>query len=159
MTDVSKRVRSPNYPALGLRSALQQTQKLFAKIQTYAAGKDLVITGLGYGSYNGASASALSAQLKYGLVTKIGSDYKLTDRALAILHPRAPSERAQALRAAAHSPTLFSELLEHFHGKVPNDDLLRSHLIRKGFAQAAITPIIQAFRETVELVSPGRVSL
>lgn len=153
MADDKKRIRSPNYPALGLASALEQTEKLFAKIQTHPAAKEVVIKGLGYGTYNGASAGALSAQIKYGLLAKIGEDYKLTDRALAVLHPHSPAEKAEAIQAAAKAPVLFSELLDHFKGLVPNDDLLRSHLIRKGFAASAVTPIVQAFRETVELSS------
>jgi hypothetical protein len=35
---------------------------------------------------------------------------------------------------------------------MPNEDLLRNYLLRKGFAQAATIVVIAAYRETSEMV-------
>lgn len=148
----TKRARSPNYPAQGLRTSIEQAEKLFKKIHTHPAPRDVVVQGLGYSSYNGASGGALSAQLKYGLLMKIGEDYKLTDRAMAILHPRSAGEKAGAIEDAARAPALFAELLDQYNGHIPDDQLLRANLIRNGFVASAVSPAIQAFRETVELL-------
>ncbi len=148
----SMRVRSPNYPSMGLQSALEQTSKLFKKIHTHAAPRDVVLGGMGYTTYNGASAVALSAQLKYGLLMKMGENYKITDRAMAILHPRTTGEKAAAIRDAALAPPLFLEMANQFGDHIPDDSLLRANLIRKGFGASAVAPFIHAFRDTMELV-------
>lgn len=146
------RVRSPNYPAFGLKTAIQQTQKLFKKIHTHVAPREVILEGLGYTTYNGASASALSAQLKYGLIIKVGEAYKLSDRSMSIIHPRDQNEKAKAIQSAGLGPPLFSEMASQFGGHIPDDSLLRANLIRKGFGASAVGPFIQAFRETMELV-------
>jgi hypothetical protein len=148
-----ERVRSPNYPAMSLPEAVQQIQKLFAKISQHPAPRESVATGLGYSGLHGASATAISALLKYGLLDRDGEDYKIGERAMKIIAPHSPAEKAEALKAAARDPALFAELIDHFKGDVPNDDLLRSYLIRKGFATAAVPQVIEAFRETMELVT------
>jgi hypothetical protein len=149
----AKRVRSPNYPAIGLSEAVQQIQKLFERISQHAAPRDALATGMGYSGLHGASATAISALMKYGLLDRDGEDYKLSERAMKIIAPHSASEKAEALHAAAKDPTLFAELIDHFKGDVPNDDLMRSYLMRRGFATAAIPQVIQAFRETMELVT------
>src|SRR5208282_3865097 len=149
----AKRVRSPNYPAIGLPEAVQQIQKLFEKISQHAAPRNALATGMGYSGLHGASATAISALMKYGLLDRDGEDYKLSDRAMKIIAPLSPGEKAEALRAAAKDPALFAELIDHFKGDVPNDDLMRSYLMRRGFATAAIPKVIQAFRETMDLVT------
>jgi hypothetical protein len=146
-------VRSPNYPAISLAQAVQQITKLFEKINQHAAPREAVATGLGYSGLHGASATAISALLKYGLLDRDGEDYKLSERAMKIIAPHSPSEKAEALNTAARDPALFAELIDHFKGDVPNDDLMRAYLIRRGFASVAVPHVIQAFRETMELVT------
>jgi hypothetical protein len=138
---------------MSLAQAVQQIAKLFEKINQHAAPREALATGLGYSGLHGASATAISALLKYGLLDRDGEDYKLSERAMKIIAPHSPSEKAEALNAAARDPALFTELIEYFKGDVPNDDLMRAYLIRRGFAPAAIPQVIQAFRETMELVT------
>ena len=57
------------------------------------------------------------------------------------------------MRAAARSPGLFAEMIDHFKGDIPGDELLRAYLIRRGFAAAAVPQCIHSFRETMELVT------
>lgn len=154
MSDDIKRVRSPNYPSISLKDAIGHLDALWSKMHAHAAPRDLVLKAMGYSSYNGASGSALSAQVKYGLLERVGDDYKLTERAKQILHPHSPDERVSAIRAAANAPPLFTELLDQFGGTAPpSDDILRSYLARRGFASSAVPSVIQSFRETIDLVS------
>lgn len=147
------RVRSPNYPAISLPDAIKRVAQVFAKEHQHLAPKDVVVKGMGYGGVNGASLGALSAALKYGLLERQGEDYRVTDLAVSILHPQSPQEKADAIRAAAMGPTLFSELLEYFKGQLPSDDNLRAYLVRRGFGQSALGGFIQSFRETLDLVT------
>ena len=131
------RVRSPNYPHFSLAEAVRRVGPVFENEHQHPMPREVLVTRLGYGGVNGSSLSAISAMLKYGLVEQQGDSYRVTDRALTILHPHNDAEKAQALEAAALSPALFSELVEHFKGALPSDDNLRAYLVRRGFAKSA----------------------
>lgn len=146
------RVRSPNYPKMDLGEAIDRVNKVFAKEHQHSAPKEVVVQHLGYSGLNGASLRALSALEKYGLLDRDGEKYRVSERSLAILHPRDPREKADAMRAAARSPSLFAELLEEFPESMPSDANLRSFLVRRGFATTAIEQAIDGFRRTMELV-------
>jgi|GEM_PF-939021 len=146
------RVRSPNYPAISLPEAIERTTKAFAKENRHPAPRDVMVKALGFGSINGTSAGALSAAVKYGLLDKVGENYKVSDRAIMIMHPHDMQEKTRAIREAAEAPTLFADVLAQYPGGLPSDDNLRSYLIRSGFAPAALTSVIQALRDTMSFV-------
>jgi hypothetical protein len=148
---MEKRLRSPNYPALSLPDAIEKVGMLYRAQHTHAAPREIVAKGMGYNTLNGASATAISALHKYGLLDRIGEEIKVSDRAMRILHPHSPRERGKAIQEAAYEPPLFAELRERFPGQMPSDDLLRNFLIRNGFAPAALTPVMLAYRETSEM--------
>jgi hypothetical protein len=150
---MEKRIRSPNYPALSLPEAINRATALYRVQHTHAAPREVVARGMGYSTLNGASASAISALHKYGLLERAGDEIKISDRMMRILHPQSTDERGLAIHEAARSVQLFEELDERFPGRMPNDDLLRNYLVRKGFAPAAVSSVILAYRETSELVS------
>jgi hypothetical protein len=149
---MDKRIRSPNYPALSLPEAISRATALYRAQHTHAAPREVVARGMGYSTLNGASASAISALHKYGLLERVGDEIKVSDRMMRILHPQSADERGNAIREAARSVQLFEELDERFPGRMPNDELLRNFLVRKGFAPAAVSSVILAYRETSELV-------
>jgi len=149
---MDKRIRSPNYPAISLPDAIARVTTLYRAIHTHAAPREVVAKGMGYNTLNGASATAISALHKYGLLERSGDDIKISERAFSILHPHTSQEKAEAIRAAAGEPALFAELAERFSGAIPNEDLLRNYLLRKGFAPAATVAVIAAYRETSEMV-------
>jgi hypothetical protein len=149
---LDKRIRSPNYPALSLKDAIEKVGMLHRNNQTHPAPREIVAKAIGYNSLNGASATAISALNKYGLLDGRGDDLKVSDRAMSILHPHSKQERIEALKAAAREPKLFAELAERFPGGVQSDDLLKNYLLRNGFATGAVTQAIQAYRETSDFV-------
>jgi hypothetical protein len=148
---MEKRLRSPNYPALSLPDAIEKVVALYRAQHTHAAQRDVIARGMGYNTLNGASASAISALQKYGLLDRAGDEIRVSERALRILHPHSVEERAAAIQEAANEPPLFAQLNERFPGQMPSDDLLRNYLIRSGFAPSAVTAVITAYRETSEM--------
>jgi hypothetical protein len=146
------RVRSPNYPAISLPDAIERVGKVFAKEHRHPAPRDVVVKALGFGGVNGASLSALSAVVKYGLLDKTGENYRISDRAMSVLHPRSPEEKAQAVKDAAEAPQLFTDILTEYPGGLPSDDNLRAYLVRSGFAPSALPSVIQSLRDTMQLV-------
>lgn len=149
---MDKRVRSPNYPALSLPEAIDKVAGIYRNIHSHAGPREVIAKSMGYAGLNGASATAISALHKYGLLDRSGDEIKVSERALRILHPHSPAEKAQAIREAGQEPQLFAELAERFPGHQPNDELLRNYLVRKGFAPAALSAVISAYRETSDMV-------
>jgi hypothetical protein len=132
---------------------VERIAALYKVNQTHPAPREVIAKGLGYNSLNGASATAISALNKYGLLEGRGEDLRVSERAMHILFPQSKEEKINALRLAADEPRLFTELAERFPGGVQNDELLRNYLLRNGFAQSAVTQAIQAYRETSEFVA------
>lgn len=147
------RARSPNYPSIDLGGAIEAAAKISQKIHNHAAPRDVVLSSMGYKSYNGASAGVLSALLKYGLLVKVGEDFQLTPRWKVIQAPFHEREKSAAIQDALKSPSLWSELLDQFGGKLPDDSLIRATLLRKNFNPSAVSPVIGAFRESVEFAA------
>ncbi len=150
---MEKRVRSPNYPAISLREALDKAATLYKNMHTHAGPREVVAKAMGYASLNGSSMTVISALNKYGLLEGRGEEIKISDRAMRILHPENPTERSVAIREAATDPQLFAELDERFPGDLPSEELLRNYLLRHGFASGAVSQVILAYRDTKELVN------
>lgn len=153
MATDARRIRSPNYPALSLSEAIQRIGPVFERERQHAMAREVVLVGMGYAGVNGAALGSLSAVVKYGLLEKIGEDYRVTDRAVSILHPSSAEEKAEAIREAAHAPALFADLMEAFPDGRVSDDNLRSYLVRRNFSSSALTGVIKAFRDTMQMVS------
>jgi hypothetical protein len=151
-----KRGRSPNYPSIGLSQALPMVNKLYQRnVHLHAVPRESIAKFLGYAGLNGASASIISALIKFGLLIKSSEeDLKLSERAMSLVAARNVEEHAGALMDAFRSATLFEEMLPEFplDGPVPEDEALRVYLIRKGFIESAIPQVIQSFRDSFELV-------
>jgi len=151
----SGKVRSPNYPSLSLREAVAKVEAMYKKEYTNFTPREVAATRLGYGSLNGASASAISALLKYGLLEhgKGREQVRVTQRAVDIIlttlgHP----ERVAAIQAAAFAPALFAELRNQFGEKLPSDESLRLQLIKRGFNPRYVGEVIHAYRDTIAFV-------
>lgn len=145
-------VRSPNYPSLSLREAVDKVRSLHDEIGQHATTRDVVARGMGYRGLSGSSASAISAAKKYGLLEGRGEEIRVSDRAMAIIAPHDEDERKAALRAAAMEPGLFRELTEKFPGGRINIELLKNHLIRNRFSPQAVPAALSAYQDTLEFI-------
>src|SRR6266513_92314 len=105
--------RSPNYPAIGLRRALELAQKLWDSDKRQPVLSQRAAMNMGFTSKSSAGMLALAAMRKYGLLDAEGSGdqrkVKLTETAITLLNPSA-SNRDQLLRDAALKPALHLEL-------------------------------------------------
>ena len=147
------RVRSPNYPAVGLPEAVERVRKLYESQHQTPEEREVVARHLGYGGLNGKSLKLLSALIKYGLLEKADdSGLRVTDLAINILFPE-NDDRSQSIRAAAFAPDLFSDIRERWPDHPPTDESLRAYLVRRQFSQSAIDDVIQNYRDTIELVT------
>jgi hypothetical protein len=144
-----KRIRSPNYPAISLPAAIERISALYKNQNRHAAPREVVANSLGFRSLSGPAATVISTLFKYGLLERVGTEAKISERALQILFPNSREERESAIRVAANEPQLFAELNERFPGG-GSDALLRNYLTRRNFSPSALDDVILAFKETAE---------
>jgi hypothetical protein len=137
---------------MSLPEAIERAALVYRNQHTHGAPREVVAKSMGYNSLNGASATSISALVKYGLLEGRGDEIKVSERTMRILHPESLEEKATALREAANEPVLFRELAEKFPGRMPSEEMLRNYLIRDGFAPNAVPSVILAYRETSEFV-------
>lgn len=147
------RVRSPNYPAISLREAVDRLNQLFNKAQNRLISREQAAEAMGYDGLHGASLGAISALLKFGLLEKVGSQLKVSERGMSVIAPHDFDEGQSAINEAAFDPALFGELRERFLGVIPSDEKLRTFLIRKGFSSSALDRVVRSYRETMEMVT------
>lgn len=145
-------MRSPNYPAVGLREAVKLAQDVWNREKRSPAPLSAIVQAWGYAGLSGNARTKIAAMRKYGLLDETDSgDLRLSDRAIHILHNHQDSlERLSALREAALSPELFLELQQTY--PEASSDTIRSYLItKKGFSDVGADAFIKAFRDTQEI--------
>ena len=147
--------RSPNYPAIGLEEAIKKTKAIYEQEHKNATDKAVIAKHLGYNGLNGASLTTISALTKYGLLEAIGAkQLKVSAAAESIIWlEKGNPERVKLLKEAAFAPSLFSDLRDAFPEKLPSDQSLRYHLIKKEFNPNTVDSAIRAYRDTLEFVN------
>jgi hypothetical protein len=148
------KARSPGYPTIGLREAIEKIKLVYSKDYQNRMPRDVVASHMGYNSLNGKSLGVLSAVAKFGLLEGRGEENRVSDLALEIIaHAPGTPERAKAITEAASHPELFGDLDARFQGGKASDAVLRSYLITKKFIPQAADAAIRAYRETKALVN------
>jgi hypothetical protein len=143
------RSRSPNYPQIGLKEAVQRVSGVYKRDYQSTLTRDLAAERLGYSGLNGKSLAVLAALGKFGLLEGRGEETRVSDLAVRILAfpPGAPERRA-AVRDAACRPELFGELDQRFAGGQATDGSIRAWLATRGFIPPAAEAAVRAYRET-----------
>ena len=146
------KMRSPNYPAVGLTEASKLSEALWAREKRTYVSPEAAVAAWGYGGMSGNARTKLGALRRYGLLDE-GTDgtVRLSDVAMEIIHhPEGSPERIRALKVAAVRPDLFRDLYQtHLQS---SDQALRSHLITKlDFSDAGAQNVIEAFRDTISV--------
>ena len=147
------RHRSPNYPTVGLRSAIERVRKLYENDGKAGAPPELAAKHIGFSSAHGEAHSVLAALKKFGLVDAVKDRLAPTQRAVEIINlPEDDSRRAQALREAALSPTIYKELCDqHLETGFPKDDVLERELVTyRNFNPNAVAGFVRDFKDTLE---------
>lgn len=147
------KVRSPEYPAIGLKEAVEKVNAVYQKDYQNKLPKLVMATHMGYKGLNGTSLPALSAMNKFGLIEGRGDETRVSDLGLAVVaHAPGTPERIQALRTAAASPELFAELDAKFAGGKASDAAIRSYLLTQRFIPSAADTAVRTYRETKQFV-------
>ncbi len=149
-----KRQRSPNYPTIGLREAVDRTKKFVAANGKAGAMPAIAAKLIGFASAHGQAYSALSALKKFGLLEEKDGRVLPTQRGMEVAGlPESDPRRLKAIADAAVSPSIYAELFELYKNtNIPaNDETISGELITyKGFNPNAVKEFLKAFRETIE---------
>lgn len=142
------KMRSPNYPAIGLGTAVELIKKLWGKEKKTPVNSSVAATAIGYKGLSGPSRTALAGMKKFGLLDEDNAGLRVSLLAMDILHASSEEDRLVALRKAALQPALFGQMVRT-HGHA-SDDALRSYLITKlNFSETGAKVFIEAFRDTI----------
>jgi hypothetical protein len=150
--DKKSRHRSPSYPAVGLRDAVQRVKSLYQRDGKAGASPKIAAVHIGFQSAHGQAMSVLAALKKFGLVDSANGRLVPNQRSLEIINlSEDDPRRIQALKDAALSPPIYRELIDqHRETGFPADDVLTSELVTyKGFNPNSVEAFVKDFRDTL----------
>lgn len=131
----SKRIRSPGYPAINLKAAIEKARDFHRAEGRNAAALPIAFQHWGYSKKSGSGLKALAALKSFGLVDVQGTGdarrVKLSDLGLRIiLDDRENSlEREKAIADAALKPKIHKKLWGLWKAELPSHGNFRHHLI------------------------------
>jgi hypothetical protein len=148
------RSRSPSYPQVGLREAVQRVKCVYDRDYQNVLTREVAAERLGYSGLNGKSLAVLAALGRYGLMEGRGDEVRVTDLAARILaYPVASPERSEAVAEAARKPALFGRLDERFAEGAASDAAIRAWLVTQGFIPPAAEAAVRSYRETKQFLA------
>lgn len=149
------KTRSPNYPGMDLKSAVERAELIYKKDFLRAMPPEVAAQHLGYTSLNGASLTTISALKKYGLLEGRAEALRLSKDAQIVIE-KLPGF-GEVIDRLAFTPALWNEICVHFDGEVPSEGNLRALLLKKGFNPGRVGSIIKDYIATVEFTSSAGV--
>ncbi|QQN73524.1 hypothetical protein [Croceicoccus sp. YJ47] len=151
------RLRSPNYPSIPLPQAIDLVDKIFKFDRTNVIDKQVAVEHMGYTSLNGRTLKLLGALSQYGLLDKVGKgNVRVSPTTVTILHGMDQGEKNRAIKEAASSPALFRRLRDDFDS--PSEATITSFLMREGFTDAAVDPVLKSYKDTIAFLEAHGIS-
>ncbi|MEA2840655.1 MAG: hypothetical protein QOF41_1985 [Methylobacteriaceae bacterium] len=151
------RVRSPNFPAVPLGSALVMAKKAFDKENRNKMSRATLGLHLGHKTLSGPATIKIGALRSYGLVDGSGDELRVSDDAVtAVMAPADSRERKEAMRRLALNSELFKEIHKEFPDTLPSEDNLRYWLVKRQFTAKAAQIAAKAYLSTMRLVESGK---
>ena len=146
------RMRSPNYPGIGLEDAVKKIEALYKEDKLVASPRDAALKHMGFEKAHGEAGRVLSALKSFGLVEEANDRIKLTQRGINIVvREKADPLRADALRQSAVGPEIYRQLLREYGYPLPSETTLRSELIAvRKFNPNAVDGFIRDFKGSLE---------
>ncbi|MFL6262868.1 MAG: hypothetical protein ACJ76Y_24480 [Thermoanaerobaculia bacterium] len=157
-----KKVRSPSFPFVGLREALDRARTFYEAEQRNAARPETAAAHWGYSAKSSGGKQTIAALRSFGLLDG-DSLVKLSGRALRILldEREGSEERLRLVQQAALMPPVHARLWERYGAELPSAQTLRLSLILdEGFNENSVDDFLTEYRETLEyarlLTAPAR---
>jgi len=151
----NKRTRSPAYPAISLRDAVQRIQQIYTNIHSHPTHSEVVADILKFKPGGSAFNTTSSALKKFGLMETMPQNpqsMRVTElgRDLAILNADGVEWKDAAAKAAL-LPEIYRDLHELYGANLPSNPTIRVYLIReRGFNPNHVDAMITDFRASME---------
>jgi len=154
--DTSKRsrLRSPNYPVLGLPMAIQNACKIYQQEGNVPVPSEALLRDLGFSGPTAPALRTVAALKTYGLLVEQGGEYRLTDDALQVMQlGEGDPERQASILRLCDRPEIFQQLKKKYPEGLPSDRTIKIVLVKEwGFSDAAADGVLAAFRQTMAFV-------
>jgi hypothetical protein len=146
------RHRSPNYPGVSLKTAVDKISDWYKKDGLVASPRDAAMAHMGFEKFTGDAGRLLSALKSFGLVQEADNRLKLMPRGVEIVaRQEGDAKRVKAIQDAAKAPAIYAKLLKAYASGLPSDPTLKSELIAgEGFNPKAVDEFIRDFRATLK---------
>lgn len=149
-----KKERSPSFPFIALRKAVERAQTLYDKHRREPARLSAVAGSWGYSPKSSGMLQTVAALKQFGLIDDLGSgeDRKvvLTKLGHTIIADARPGVREQSLKDAALFSAIISEYVPRWVPTRPSDAHCISELhLDRGFTEEAARIFLRVFDETV----------
>lgn len=145
------RQRSPGYPLIDLKDAIQRAKILWDKDKTSLMPRDVVFEHLGFKFKGGYGARVIASLKHFNLILEKQSDILLTQTAidLAVLQST-DKQYIETVKKIALKPAIYSKVYSEYNGQLPSDANLKLKLISKyGFNPTRVDDFIAIFRKTI----------
>lgn len=153
--------RSPAYPSIGLKEALEKARAIWDNEKRNEVSVDVVAAHWKMAAKSSSTLLAISALKKFALITDRGSGdqryVKLTDLAYNILRAEPDSDVwLKSVQKSALSPKMIVELWETDKESPKSTANLKKYLeFEKKFNPAVIDQFVQAYRDTISFAKLG----
>ncbi len=151
--DSASETKSASFPYYALEEALELLDLVVKNSGHGPYLRESLVNALGHDRETGSSANKIGSLGHYGLISKDGDRYKLTETANRIVAPTSSDESALAITEAAFHPHIFGLLIEKYSG-LPLPVLLPNIISREyGVAQKRAGRAAKVFKQTLEFAN------
>jgi hypothetical protein len=149
------RRRSPNYPSISLREAVDKIKVLYKEDRGAATAPEIMAKHWATTVKSSSFLQTVGTLKKYGLIFEIEGlprKMKLTKTALEIVMlPESDPRYIAAIKQAALKPKLFSDLWTQYGPDLPSEDTLAHELVSAHhFLVDAATDAIKQYKRNIE---------
>jgi hypothetical protein len=154
--------RSPAYPFISLRRALERARKFYSEQRQHAAPLSAAVALWDFGAKSSGGLQTISALKQFGLLAENEVNntrqVKLTDSALRVIQDErdVSPEREAAIKRLALLPKVYSEMWTKWGAQLPADATVKFFLVNeKKYNEAAFPDLFSAYKDTVEFAKLG----
>ncbi len=154
-----KQGRSPAYPGVPLKAALEKAKAQYETEGKYAIPMTSAFASWGYGAKSSGGREVRAAMRYFGLITIEGDGetgkIKLTDDVLRVIldEREDDTEKRAIIRRLGLNPLIHKKLAEQFPDGIKSDATVSHFLIfEQGFNKSAAEALVAEFKDTASFI-------
>lgn len=148
----TSRVRSPGYPMIDLKEAIEKAKELWNKDKMNPIPREVAAKHLGYESAGGHGGRVIAALKHFDLISFKEGDIILTEKAVDLaLHSSSDKVYQDIVKDIALKPDTYAEIFNEFKISEISDATLKVKLIKDyKFNADKVDRFISNFRSTID---------